>query len=271
MRNTARKYDKTHLSIDTAEDRMIVHRDYLAHCLRWSHVIKYLRQGKKYQTANILDVGCGKEMPLAKLLYSNKMSGSRYCGVDINKLEIPKMLQKAIENNKMEIQVCEQTDASELKKEQLNNIPTIVVSFEAFEHMHQTIARKLIKNLYDISADDAVFFFSTPCWNGSAAGNHINETTYEAMGAMLEAAGWRIKNNYGTFASQTDYKDEMNDEMTSIYESLKDYYDTEMLAILFAPLFPDKARNCLWHCNKTGERKFKDLEDIPKPWSQNDA
>ena len=65
--------DKTYLSIDTAEDRGFIHRDYVSHCLRWTHVIKRLYERKTWQTARILDVGCGRELPMAKLLYSSKL------------------------------------------------------------------------------------------------------------------------------------------------------------------------------------------------------
>ena len=37
-----KKVDTTYLSIDNAEERGFLHRDYIAHCLRWSHVVKYL-------------------------------------------------------------------------------------------------------------------------------------------------------------------------------------------------------------------------------------
>ena len=42
MPNPKRKIDKTMLSIDNAESRGFLHRDYIAHCLRWTHVTKYL-------------------------------------------------------------------------------------------------------------------------------------------------------------------------------------------------------------------------------------
>ena len=33
-----KEIDNTHLSIDQAEARGFIHRDYIAHCLRWTHV-----------------------------------------------------------------------------------------------------------------------------------------------------------------------------------------------------------------------------------------
>ena len=82
MNEHGKTIDKTFLSIDNAEDRGFIHRDYIAHCLRWTHVIKRLYERKTYQTARILDVGCGRELPFAKTLYSSKLAPAIYLGVD---------------------------------------------------------------------------------------------------------------------------------------------------------------------------------------------
>ena len=60
-----KEIDNTHLSIDQAEARGFIHRDYIAHCLRWTHVSKYLHLQARYKTARVIDIGCGKDMPLA--------------------------------------------------------------------------------------------------------------------------------------------------------------------------------------------------------------
>ena len=44
--------DNTHLSIDQAEKRGFIHRDYIAHCLRWSHVAKFMGEKSRYKTAD---------------------------------------------------------------------------------------------------------------------------------------------------------------------------------------------------------------------------
>ena len=49
MPDPGRSIDKTHLSIDQAEERGFIHRDYLAHCFRWSHVVKHLGKKKLYK------------------------------------------------------------------------------------------------------------------------------------------------------------------------------------------------------------------------------
>ena len=50
-----KEIDNTHLSIDQAEERGFIHRDYIAHCLRWTHVAKYLHLKSRYKTARIID------------------------------------------------------------------------------------------------------------------------------------------------------------------------------------------------------------------------
>ena len=271
MSNPNREYDKTHLSIDMAEERGIMHRDYIAHCTRWSHVVKFLYKLHHYKTARILDVGCGREVPLAKLLYSNKMSGAKYVGVDYNALEMPEMLKTAVTNMKMEVTLKGGWDAGDLVATDLPWSPNVLTSFECFEHMTPKAARRMVETMYDLAEEGAHLFFSTPCWNGSAAANHINETTYEAMGALLEDVGWYIEDHYGTFASQSDYKHKMGPEELDIFNRLAEYYDSNMLACLMAPLFPKYSRNVLWHCSKGGtliSRRFPPLYEIAEPWSQ---
>jgi len=268
MANPGRIYDKTHLSLDMAEERGIVHRDYLAHCMRWSHVMKRLYERKMYSTARILDVGCGKELPLAKMMYANKMSGAEYCGVDMNKIEPPEMLLTAVRNGKMKVWLYPEQDASLLKEDDLPWKPNVITCFECWEHMHPRIARNMITVLRDLISDDGRMFFSTPCWNGSAAANHINETTYGAMAAVLHDVGWEIIHHYGTFASQRDYQHMFLPEQAVLYDTLAEYYDSNVLACIFAPMFPNSSRNVLWECVKTDISEEQALPGYAQPWSQ---
>ncbi len=86
-----KEIDNTHLSIDQAEARGFIHRDYIAHCLRWTKIAKDLNLGGKYKEADIIDVGCGKDMPLARMLMTNRMAPRNYVGIEYNKMEIPEM------------------------------------------------------------------------------------------------------------------------------------------------------------------------------------
>ena len=69
--------DKTQLNIPLAEERQIFHRDYIAHCLRWTHILRNANIGEI-----ILDIGCG-DAQLAMTFYTNRFKPTLYVGVDI--------------------------------------------------------------------------------------------------------------------------------------------------------------------------------------------
>jgi hypothetical protein len=130
-------------------------------------------------------------------------------------------------------------------------------------------------------------YISTPCFNGSAAENHINEMTYQALGGLLEDLGFAILEHYGTFASISDYQKQLMDDsghgsytaegvLTAFgaFNELRSYYDTNVLATIFAPLYPQFSRNVLWVLsNSVPEgyvRKFQPLKKAAKPWSSSE-
>ena len=181
MRNINREIDKTYLSVDSAEERGRIHRDLLAHSLRWSHVAKYLQS--RYKESIVLDVGCGKEMPLAKTLYSNRLIPLLYTGVDANKFSIPEMLT----GKKMPVQIWPETDfcaldiadvslpggqceAMLLPRDNDNYVrPNVVTCLEVLEHITPEHCRRMLQHFLSVTSQDCHYFVSTPCWNGSAA------------------------------------------------------------------------------------------------------
>jgi hypothetical protein len=52
--------DNTHLSIDQAEERGFIHRDYIAHCLRWTHVAKWMGNPKHRKDCTCLTLAAAK-------------------------------------------------------------------------------------------------------------------------------------------------------------------------------------------------------------------
>lgn len=301
MSNPRREIDKTFLSLDLAEERMLHHRDYLAHVLRWSHVVRHMGRSQRYKESIVLDVGCGKEMPLAKLLYSNRMSPMKYIGVDANKFSIPEMLPE----HKFPITIWPETDFCALEPEDVGTklidekdpegpgysdyaLPNVLVCFEVLEHVMPEHCRRMLKRFGDLTSPDVDMFISTPCWNGSAAQNHINEMTFAALGSLIEDLGYSVEGVYGTFASIGDYMDQLQTvttydkstgqkyetDLRHVFSVLRNYYDTNVLSVIFAPLFPAYSRNCLWHIKKKKgdalgqQRLFSALESAPTPWSQ---
>ena len=268
-----RSIDKTFLSLDKAEERGILHRDYIAHCLRWSHVAMYLRRKNRYKNANILDIGPGKEIPLARTLYVNRTTPKTYTAVDVSKLEMPAMFENA---NWKPTNLISKMDICELDLMTLDSAPNIIVCFEVIEHVEPGHSRRMLEKMYDMcyfTLDDAVVFLSTPNWDPKvgAAGNHVNEIRHQALGAVIEDIGFNIEARYGTFASQRDIKPLMTEEELSLMEKMKEYYDSNYVSTIFAPLFPEVSRNCIWRLSRNQQKKkYPYLYNVEKPWTSSD-
>jgi 2-polyprenyl-3-methyl-5-hydroxy-6-metoxy-1,4-benzoquinol methylase len=262
--------DNTHLSLDQAEKRGFLHRDYIAHCFRWSHVAKFLMQGHRYKTARIFDIGCGKELPLARLMYSSRMTHTTgsYTGVDVNKLEQPDSIPQG--TAKFKLYLYGKTDILTLPIQQYN----VIVCFEVIEHVEPLHAFKILRAIHDRLSPDGDAFISTPNYDVrmGAADNHVNEMQYDAVEAMLAATGLQVNNVYGTFASQRDLKPVLSREELEIFERLKAYYDSNVLATFLAPLYAYQSRNCLWHVTRSQSdgTRLETLGGPEVPYSSSD-
>ncbi len=272
MNKRGKTVDSTFLSLDTATERGFIHRDYIAHCFRWSHAAKHIYA--KHKEAIILDVGCGKEMPLPKLIYSGRKRPLHYVGLDVDDTPLPAMLEKC--TFPCERLVGDIASVETYADLGLPAAPNFITCFEVLEHVELEHAMRCLAAIRNVCSDDATFMVSTPCFNlKDVADNHVNEMTYESFGAMLEDSGFIIENHYGTFANQSDYKESlfaMGGE--ALYEKLHEFHHSCVLSTIFAPMFPQLSRNVLWVCRPyTGqeyERQFPALEDCAKPWGSSE-
>ena len=89
MRNPNRVMDKTFLSANSADERVIRHRDLLAHALRWAHVARQLSRNQLYQRAIVLDVGINRVIvcPTCGTLGRSKKNPCRNCGADLSEAQ----------------------------------------------------------------------------------------------------------------------------------------------------------------------------------------
>ncbi len=296
--------DNTYLSIDQATERGFPHADYIAHCLRWSHVVKFIRQTNNYRTARIFDIGCGKEVPLAKTLYSSRLIVDQFIGVDYNSSDtidmspfhtgkFPIATFGKVDFASNQVWYDQAKDGSHLINIRGDNAedyfyaPNIFVSFEVMEHVEPSHVRAMLKKVAgglklakeNGSDFEPRFFMSTPNWDViHLADNHVNEMKHDALGWAIEDCGLAIRGRYGTFASQRDYKHLLFKQWPGseqIYEFLSGYYESNYLATIFAPMYPAEARNCLWELTLPPEgykRRFPDqvLVELSSPWTSSE-
>ena len=261
--------DKTYLSIDMAEERGFIHRDYIAHCLRWTHVMKRLGESQAWKDARILDIGCGRLIPLATTLYSSRFIVKNYYGVDAGPID-DEAFDRVSKTRKFNIEVFENTDFLQINNEDLDHDPVNwVTCFEMLEHVEPAHMWKILIRLKGLITPDCKLFFSTPCWNVTdCAGNHVNEIKYQVLGSIFEMAGYEVINQYGTFASQSEIRPKLDPDEDKLFHLLRSYYDSNFLSCIFAPLYPQVSRNVLWELRVglLDECKFPELTDIPEPW-----
>jgi len=238
-------YNKTQLTPQQEFERHIYHRDQFAHYLRWTHVLKNAKIGQ-----TILDFGCGTGEML-EVFYRNKYRPKQYLGLDIRKQTIDDNNAKFGKLDFAEFRQCD------LCQDELDLGQTfdIITCFEVIEHIGHENADAFLDNIaYHCDANTTVYL-STPNYDPQvgAANNHL-------LGPDKEVGEWDhfelqeklseyfvIEKKYGTFASMKDYKQDLTGWRKEMFEALKDYYDTNLIANIMAPLVPaEHARNCLW-------------------------
>lgn len=242
-------YNTTQLDPGVAMERHIYHRDQFAHYLRWSHVLKRADIGMK-----ILDVGCGTGN-LFEVLYRNRFKPARYLGLEYRKHVVDKNKEKWAEHGAefLEVDVTKPFD--------FRNDWDMITSFEVAEHIGKQNVPAYLQNIKGCMNEKTIFLVSTPCFDekvgaadnhtydsGDGRGHAVHEMTYHEFADFLINAGFDIKNHWGTFASIKDYKPELTGELKVIYDRLHEYYDSNVLSVLMAPLFPKRSRNVLWEC-----------------------
>lgn len=273
MNEHGKAVDTTFLSLDNAEERGFIHRDYIAHCMRWSHVIKVLTANKRYAGACIVDAGCGREAPMAKTLYSSRLIPTRYIGIDYG--PIPQETRQLFHSGKFPVTFHERTDFVAFAADTSNHATAdFVTSFEVLEHVEPKHMLQMLDGIRLILKPTGMAFISTPCWDvKSCAANHVNEMRYEALGAVIEDSGFEIVEVFGTFASISEYEPYLAAGHREAFEDLRAYYDVNFLSCVFAPFYPQYSRNCLWQLRKRPNndpdnftQKFKPLSEVPTPW-----
>lgn len=243
-------YNTTDLDPESSFTRHVFHRDQFAHYLRWTHILKEAKIGD-----TVCDFGCGSGN-LLEVFYRNKFKCKQYTGLDIRAKTIEAAREKFKQVLWAEFHVVD------LIKEDFDYCligADKVCSFEVMEHVGKQNAQVFLKHFKECGHENSTYYLSTPNYDEKvgAAGNHTydsgdgrgvqpQEHTNQEIFDHVHEAGFYIIKCFGTFASIKDYKKEMNDWQTKMFKELSEYYDSNLLSNLMAPLFPRYSRNTLW-------------------------
>lgn len=223
-----------------------LHRDYTAHFFRWNFARRFIKK-----TSRVLEIGCGVETPLAKILTMNRLQlVDHYVGVDLNTL--PRSKSRAT--------LIGEFDFTKRWKELREHAPEgydVIIHLEVIEHMTVAHGRQLLKACRELLKPGGVMLMSTPCYDGSRhAANHIHEYTVDELAKAVAKAGLTVERRFGTFMDTRHLpkapglEPKLADAAKRLYQELAQYYDRDALSCFFAPLYPDYARNNLWVCRK---------------------
>lgn len=247
-----KKYNTTDLNPETTFERHVFHRDQFAHYLRWTHILKVAKINEK-----VVDFGCGSGN-LLEVLYRNRFKCEQYTGIDIRKQTITNASER-YNNVSWANFICEDLITKDINNTDFKLLQADkVCSFEVLEHVGKQNADIFLQNFKDCGNENALYYLSTPNFNENvgAAGNHtydsgdgrgvdVQEFSHEELQILL-CKYFDIVEYFGTFASERDYKPFMNEWQINMFNSLKEYYDANLVSNIMAPMFPAQSRNTLW-------------------------
>ena len=242
------EFNTTQLNPETAFERHVFHRDQFAHYLRWSFVLNRLSPGSK-----ILDFGCGSGN-LYEVLYRNRYSPERFLGIDIRKQTIDKNKEKFPKAEWLAHNLVDEkfTENCLSIYGYIGNDWDAICSFEVIEHVNKNNGQIFVNNLASLCSTKTIVYLSTPNYDPEvgAADNHIydgkiQEYTHRELEKLLDTR-FEVIEKFGTFASKRDYYKLLDEPMRQLWDRMHTYWDSNLMANIFAPLFPEESRNCLW-------------------------
>ncbi len=226
-----RQFDQTSLTESSHGYR--VHRDYAAHFFRWGFARRFIDN-----TKTVLEVGCGTDCPLIKVISAGYMDSvpKQYVGVDLNKLPKAPSRKWATYHGELNF----------IKNHKQFGKFDLVVNFEVIEHMYAASGLQLLKAMKEHLKPGGSILLSTPVFDGKAAANHLHEYTVAELAASIAKAGLVVKNRFGTFANYNALKKVVTPVERELMEQLSQFYSHDVLSCFLAPKYPDQARNNCW-------------------------
>jgi 2-polyprenyl-3-methyl-5-hydroxy-6-metoxy-1,4-benzoquinol methylase len=246
-KNDERLYDGTQLHAE--HHGYYVHRDYGAHFFRWAFVSR-----KIPRNARILDVGCGQDLPFERVVSApgifQTINPIDVVAVDWNPIETPFKPKWLTLLDKFDFITRWQELITGVDGLPTTETPGFdcIVNLEVIEHMDLENGVKMLQAFRQLARPNCQLFISTPVFDGKAAANHIHEYTIQELFEALVFAGWNPVERYGTFANINAIKKACTEAEKETLDRLSVYYGNDVLSCMYAPLYPDAARNNIWVC-----------------------
>lgn len=256
----------------SVNDGMWLHRDLLAHQIRWGFVGRQIKAGER-----ILDLGCGSKMPLGNTLNFGlgNFLPELYVGVDygtFNKKSLGVRKPRLWEGNHREHFDATSADSVQSVVDE-NGLFTLVTSFEVVEHIFpaETVS-DYFTNAFNALVPGGRMLVSTPIVEVNSRGkkvrarNHVHEFTAAELETVAVDAGFTLEKRYGTFANFHDIKralkakhgDAVAEVIADHYFAAREFYGDDTLACFLAPVFPLDARNQFLVLRKPGAESEAD-------------
>jgi 2-polyprenyl-3-methyl-5-hydroxy-6-metoxy-1,4-benzoquinol methylase len=246
-----REFDQTQLKL--AQFKYQPHKDYLGHIFRWGFASKFVNR-----KTSVLDVGCGQEMPFARSLGgANPNSVPKlYVGCDLNKIKDP-----VTRKNFTTLEEFNFIKEYRGLQRQYGKFD-VIVNFEVFEHMQMKFGRKMLKGFKKCLAAGGKLIFSMPVYSDryKMAKNHINELRKEEMERERHRAGFKIIQQFGTFANWHDITKVATKKEIQLHKHLGQFYGNEILGCFLSPKYPEAARNITHVCVHEENKDFEEIE-----------
>lgn len=245
-----RRFDTSQLYEDM--HGLAVHRDYLAHCLRWQWVTRMIEPGMF-----VLDVGCGLDQQFAKLLAIgvNARVPAMMVQCDLQRITKPFGVKWLVTMDRFNF-VTDWPDVLEQLPEPPVDEETGELAFErkyeviscteVIEHMHTRDGRRLLWGMAQCLASDGRIYLSTPVFNGKAAANHVHEYTIPELWEVIKSVGLEVEGRYGTFAGLDDLRPVLKDYHRATLEDVREFMGNEVASCFLASCYPDQSRNNIW-------------------------
>lgn len=222
---------------------LVIDRDYLAHVLKWSYVVRCIERRRALDPRrpyHVADVGCGVEAPLAAVIaghaYLARGRPLAYYGVDVG--PIRPLASPAWAT------FLPFTDALLWEPPVLMDL---VACLEVIEHMPRDDGLRLLRRLRSIVRPDGTVLLATPVRARTLPRNHVYEWGLDELLEEVASAGLVVERIFGTFmdVNVASTLASRSPGLREAWDLLSAYYNSEVLSCLMSPLFPEASKSVL--------------------------